>query len=177
MNHNSVELIGYYGSDEIIASIKTKVPEQYWLDYIKNNLYYVKGNVFSKKSAYKKSLGSKSSSGYLCVCLEPKRSIPRKTLNVKLHHLVWFLNTGEWSTIEIDHIDQNKYNNLFENLRQSNRKQQCINRNNLSKRDYNERYIQYWKTANVYRVVKNKKVIGTFKRKEEAIKFRNDYGL
>jgi hypothetical protein len=173
---NKVEILGHYGSDEIIA-LKTKIPDSYWLDYIRINLYYNNGNVFSKNSDYKKPLGSKNSSNYICVCLEPKRSTPRKTLNIKLHHLVWFLNTGVWSNVEIDHIDRDKFNNLFENLRQSNRKEQCINRNNLSKRDYNERYIQYWKIGDVYRVVKNKKVLNSFKSKEEAIKFRDNYGL
>ncbi len=176
MNKNKVSLIGFYGSDELIA-IKTKIPNQEWLDYIKNNLYYKDGNVYSKNSEYNKPLGSLNSSKYLCTVLEPKRLIPRKTLNVKVHHLVWFLNTKKWSEVELDHKDQNKTNNIFENLRQSNRIEQVKNRNNLPKREYNLRYIHYWKTYNIFRIVKNKKVLGKTNTLEEAIKLRNNLNL
>lgn len=34
------------------------------------------------------------------------------------HHLVWLLTTGKWSKHQIEHIDGDKQNNRFENLRQ-----------------------------------------------------------
>ena len=158
-------------------ALKTKVPSAEWLTYISENLYYEDGKVYSRRSAYTKPLGSLSSSGYLCVVLEPKRCLPRTTLNIKLHHLVWYLNTGVWSDVELDHEDRDKFNNKFENLRKSNRVEQVLNRNNLSKRDFSERYIQYWKTQDIYRVVKNKKVLYKSKIKAEAVKFRDENGL
>lgn len=167
MNNNKVELF----------AIKTKIPNDYWLNYIRENLYYENGQVFSRNSAYKKSLGSKNSSKYLCVNLEPKRLIPRNTLNIKLHHLVWFLNNDEWSDVELDHIDRNIYNNNISNLRKSNRIQQCLNKNNFGNKDYNLRYIQHVKSNNSYRIVKSRKVVETAKSLEEAIIKRDNLKL
>jgi hypothetical protein len=37
--------------------------------------------------------------------------------NYKAHRVVWLLVTGHWPQLEIDHIDGNRSNNRFENLR------------------------------------------------------------
>jgi len=158
-----------------VKALKTKIPDIKWLDHIKKYYYYKDGSVYSKKSKYKKAVGSKHSSNYYCVNIETKKLTPRHTICVKLHHLVWFLNTGEWSSVELDHIDRNLANNSFENLRQSNRSEQALNRSYKSGRTYEDRYI--YKIRNYYSIRKSNKVLGKFLIKEEAIKFRNDYGL
>ena len=33
------------------------------------------------------------------------------------HHIIWFLQTGEWPSMMIDHKDQDKLNNRWDNLR------------------------------------------------------------
>ena len=38
---------------------------------------------------------------------------------VKLHHIVWYLHTGEWPKQQLDHIDGNGVNNHPDNLRLS----------------------------------------------------------
>ena len=43
------------------------------------------------------------------------------------HHIVWFFNTGSWPTSEVDHKDNNPSNNLFSNLRMSDRRGQGAN--------------------------------------------------
>lgn len=37
---------------------------------------------------------------------------------VQLSHIVWFLNTGVWPTLQVDHNDHNKKNNKFGNLQE-----------------------------------------------------------
>lgn len=45
----------------------------------------------------------------------------------RLHRLAWFYMTGAWPKGEIDHIDQNKKNNAFGNLRDVGRSENLIN--------------------------------------------------
>jgi len=44
------------------------------------------------------------------------------------HILVWFYVTGKWPTSELDHINCNKTDNRFENLRESSRQMNAANR-------------------------------------------------
>jgi len=44
------------------------------------------------------------------------------------HRVVWFLYTGKWPTIDIDHIDQDKSNNKPKNLRLATNTENCMNR-------------------------------------------------
>jgi len=44
----------------------------------------------------------------------------------KIHRIIWFLETGEWS--EIDHIDGDPSNNKFSNLRASTKRSNSHNR-------------------------------------------------
>ena len=44
--------------------------------------------------------------------------------HLSLHHFVWLLKTGEEPILSVDHIDRNRTNNQFENLRLATRQQQ-----------------------------------------------------
>ena len=46
----------------------------------------------------------------------------------RIHRLVWLIETGEWPEGDLDHIDQNKANNRFSNLRAATRSQNMSNR-------------------------------------------------
>ena len=47
-----------------------------------------------------------------------------------LSRVIWFLTTGEYPRLEIDHIDCDPKNNKLSNLRLANRSEQCCNTKN-----------------------------------------------
>jgi hypothetical protein len=51
-----------------------------------------------------------------------------KPLGFKSHRVIWAIQTGEWPENVIDHADQNKLNNKWENLRKATISQNCANR-------------------------------------------------
>ena len=57
--------------------------------------------------------------GYLHLCVDGER--------YQAHRLVWLYMTGEWPEQEIDHIDGDKLNNVFSNLRLCTRAQNSWN--------------------------------------------------
>lgn len=57
--------------------------------------------------------GSLRKDGYIYVMFDGQRALA--------HRFAWLYVTGEWPTQEIDHIDGNKANNAFANLRQVSR--------------------------------------------------------
>ena len=65
------------------------------------------------------------SNGYM-ICRTSTK--PRRTL--KAHHLVWYFTTGEWPALSMDHIDRNRANNSFSNLRLATKSQNMANRKN-----------------------------------------------
>jgi hypothetical protein len=52
----------------------------------------------------------------------------------KAHRIIWAIQTGEWPRDQIDHIDRDKTNNRWANLREANNGQNAANRAALSKR-------------------------------------------
>jgi hypothetical protein len=52
--------------------------------------------------------------GYIQIELYHKGYVFRFALT----HVVWYLNTGKWPTLQIDHKDDNNQNNVFENLQE-----------------------------------------------------------
>ena len=58
--------------------------------------------------------GSMRQDGYVYIMFDGQRALA--------HRFAWLYMTGEWPTQEIDHIDGNKANNAFGNLRQVSRR-------------------------------------------------------
>lgn len=58
-----------------------------------------------------------------------RRECGRITLRLELkeHHVCWFLKTGRWPETELDHKDRDGTNNKWENLRPATRSQQMQN--------------------------------------------------
>lgn len=93
------------------------------------------------------------------------------------HRLAWLYVTGKWPREHIDHIDGNKLNNKFVNLREANSSQNAQNTNICSAntsgfRGVNfHKYVQRWRAA-IY-VNKKRIELGHFDTKEEAAYFYN----
>lgn len=64
--------------------------------------------------------GHKSDLGYVKILIRPT--------NVSAHRLAWAFMTGKWPTHEIDHINGERHDNRFDNLRQATRAQNCQNK-------------------------------------------------
>ena len=67
-------------------------------------------------------------SGHGVTCGEEAGSIDRKTgyrrvridgHNYQAHRVIWLLVTGAWPKVQIDHINTNRADNRFENLREA----------------------------------------------------------
>lgn len=63
--------------------------------------------------------GHRMNHGYIAI------GIPGKT--VLAHRLAWLWMTGEWPKLEIDHINRNRSDNRWSNLREATRPQQSAN--------------------------------------------------
>lgn len=92
------------------------------------------------------------------------------------HSLVWFYVTGYWPKRDLDHINQIKDDNNFENLREvtqeENSKNRPLRRDNktgVAGVFYNEKARSWTVTISVK---KKPKRLGTFKNFDEAVKCR-----
>ena len=130
MSHNPYHTIPFQPSDE-------------WLEYIKDNFTYNSetGEVFKKGRV--KPIGSNCGKGYLKTCLGPIEELGLGKKNFKIHHIAWYLGTGEyiWPTEELDHKDRNRRNNLLDNLTYATREENLgkrYGREYVKKKDYEE---------------------------------------
>jgi len=98
---------------------------------------------------------------------------------IKPHRLAWFLETGEFldSKTQVDHIDQNKANNVFTNLRKCNNQENQFNtcvRGKIPFKGVSENFCKKTKRvlyATCVIVEGKSKEIGKFTSPELAAKF------
>lgn len=117
----------------------------------------------------KKAAGTKLHSGYLGICIGPKRW--------QAHRIAWALHTGSWPKDQIDHINGIKTDNRACNLREAtnsqngkNLKLSKANKTGVAGVCWSERYQNY----RVYIKVDHKqKYLGTFKNFDDAVKARH----
>jgi hypothetical protein len=72
-------------------------------------------------------VGTVNTKGYLVVRIDNKPYL--------LHRLAWLYVTGEWPSSLIDHINQNKGDNSFANLREANQSENMQNRTKPTSRN------------------------------------------
>lgn len=110
--------------------------------------------------------GTDNGEGYLSIKIDGK--------NYKAHRIAWLLKTGEWPSGVIDHINQNRSDNRWENLRvttvRGNNHNKGMQRNNVSG-STGIRFVQSNKKWRAYiRVDSKAKHLGYFTCKEDAEK-------
>jgi len=118
-------------------------------------------------------LGSLTHKGYLSFALLTQKG-------VLAHRAAIAYMTGVWPDCQVDHIDRNKSNNAFSNLRlcpndnSDNRQNMPLQKNNTS----GVSGVHYMKESDAWRArigVQGKRIsLGLFKSKEAAIKAREE---
>jgi HNH endonuclease/AP2 domain len=88
------------------------------------------------------------------------------------HRLAWFYMTGVWPTEHIDHVNKNKSDNRFDNLREATRAQNRANSKTLNKHGLKGVYFHKWLKEKPYeaRITSERKQrsLGCFATPEEA---------
>lgn len=90
--------------------------------------------------------GAKTGPGDVCQSVDKDGYISAsvRKRRYRAHRLIWFYVTGEWPDGEVDHIDGNRLNNKFSNLRVTDRK------TNSRNRQFNRGYMRHgrgWKAT------------------------------
>ena len=104
-----------------------------------------------------------SSDGYRYVCFDYNELLA--------HRIIWVLVTGDWPRCQIDHVDRNRANNVWANLREATNSQNTRNagvqRNNKST---NYRGIDIYRGKYRVRIRANGKdiLVGKFTSLQEA---------
>ena len=79
------------------------------------------GEIFKITESGQTPLGSRTSNGYVKICLGKK-------FRPRAHHVVWMWAHGYWPKAEIDHINGNRDDNRIANLREATVTQNRTNR-------------------------------------------------
>jgi hypothetical protein len=156
-----------------------------WKDIVDFPNYQVSnlGNVKSlKRKMILKPRAFKKKGDYVCYEVHLYNDTQALGFHQKIHRLVAeaFIPRVEGKT-EVDHIDQNPANNHVDNLRWSNRSENCLNTKIRSDNTSGHKNIYWVESRKVFQVKlfrDNKEIyVGAFKTLEEAIKARDEYLL
>jgi len=104
------------------------------------------GNIFQKKKRPKIQIGT------IAGAITPKgyRYIQAQGRKYPAHHLVWFFETGSFPKLFLDHIDNNKLNNHFSNLREVTTKQNNEHRGKQSNNTTGYKGVTFNKRLNKF---------------------------
>lgn len=149
----------------------------YWLPRVGDSLA---DTCFNRQYAYKE-ISNICPNGYKRFTFTYKG----KVRSFKLHRVAFLFETGRWPSQYVDHINGNKLDNRFINLREVNAQQNTWNRATPRTSKTGHKGVDIVKGKFRARGFKNgeRVVLGTFPTKEEAIKayesftkgFQNEY--
>ena len=110
-------------------------------------------------------VGSKNARGYLTARVDGK--------TYRVHRLVWFWMTGAWPKEQIDHIDGDKLNNRWSNLREATHSENQHNRGIISTNTSGYKGVYWYRSRGKWRAQisfdrRNPKVLGYFDNIEDA---------
>lgn len=123
----------------------------------------LKGSI-TRPQVTNKPIGSKNNMGYIVIPLYSRRFLG--------HRLACFYMTGEWPKNQVDHIDLNKANNKWENLREATNRQNHFNKRKQSNNTSGYKGIVYDKSRDKWKiqiVADDIRFSKRFDTKEEAI--------
>jgi hypothetical protein len=90
-------------------------PDQKFLDALLTRYTYDRESGQIRNIRLNKvSLGVYTSNGYRRLQV----SVNYKRKKLRMHHVIWFFEYGQWPKSQLDHIDGNKVNNHYSNLRE-----------------------------------------------------------
>ncbi len=132
-------------------------------EYRADGLYWQTTNQ-KRKTGHR--AGSMDNRGYRSIGLR----INGKLLRYFEHRLCWFYMTGQWPQHMIDHVDRDKSNNAWSNLREATRSQNAMNQNATGVY-WNKDRLKWQAQIKVNGKPKN---IGRFINYDEALKARQE---
>jgi hypothetical protein len=108
--------------------------------------------------------GNKTSRGYRDIMILGK--------SYKEHRLAWLYVTGKWPKDQIDHINRNREDNRFENIREATNSQNKANTGRYKNSSGKYKGVSYREKLNKWcariQVDKNRKWLGAFNTEQEA---------
>jgi hypothetical protein len=107
------------------------------------------------------AIGTKNSKGYLTSWQQGKA--------YQTHRLIWLLMKGEWPKGQIDHINGNKADNRWCNLREATQAQNLMNRLRLGRGTSRAAGVYWSKRENKWKAQCSNKYLGTFLVEADAI--------
>lgn len=116
----------------------------------------VTGNFTWRKSAQR--AGSAHNSGYIRIRVDGKP--------YQAHRLAWLYMTGAWPEVELDHINHEKHDNCYENLREATKSQ---NRQNQEQEFEGAQLKENGKWAAKVQHEGKQMYLGRFDTKESAV--------
>ena len=121
-----------------------------WLSYLPNTgtFVWINGRYKGLEAGFVRS------DGYV--------QIKFKNKSYLAHRLAWLFSTGHWPTLFIDHINHDKSNNSFANLREVTKSENCQNVKRRGTRKKYNRYDARIMTDGV------SKYLGSYETEEEA---------
>lgn len=143
---NIDELRQYFTYDPITGNF-------YWTAQARNGANAVRRVAGAKA-------GSLSANGYVTLALDGEY--------LNAHRLAWAFMTGEWPEHQIDHIDNNRSNNAWANLRRATPSENCGNRKGWGKSGFKGVYEDRGKFRAAITKDGVKYKLGTYATAEEA---------